>query len=52
MGQYILLGYIFIINILTFIVFAVDKKRAVKNRWRISEKTLMTMAVIGGGFGH
>ena len=51
MGQYILVGYILIINMLTFIVFVVDKKRAVKNRWRISEKTLMTMTVIGGSFG-
>ena len=51
MGQQIFVFYIFIINMLTFIVFVVDKKRAVKNRWRISEKTLMTMTVIGGSFG-
>jgi len=29
----------------------VDKKRAIKNQWRISEKTLIGISIIGGSIG-
>ena len=44
---YFLIG----INALTFIVYGVDKWRAVHNRWRIPEATLLGLAVIGGSVG-
>ena len=36
------------INIFTFAVFALDKWKSQNNRWRIPEKTLLTLALIGG----
>lgn len=43
--------YLLIINALTFVIYGVDKFRAVKNRWRIPEATLIMLAVIGGSVG-
>ena len=39
------------INILTFIVYGIDKWRVVHNRWRIPEATLLGLAIIGGSIG-
>ncbi len=39
------------INILTFLVYGIDKWKAKHGRWRISEATLLTLAVIGGSIG-
>lgn len=44
-------SYIAFINILTFCAFAVDKVKAITNTWRISEKTLLTLSVLGGATG-
>ena len=38
-------------NIIAFVTMGVDKKRARKHEYRISEKTLWTLAIIGGGTG-
>lgn len=35
------------LNILTFVVYGVDKWRAAHNRWRIPEATLLGLAIIG-----
>ena len=44
--------YLFIgINVLTFFVYGIDKWRAKQGRWRISEATLLMLAVIGGSIG-
>ena len=44
--------YLFIgINVLTFFVYGIDKWRAKQGRWRISEATLLMLAVIGGSLG-
>ena len=43
--------YIAGINILTFFVYGIDKWKAKNNKWRISEATLLTLAVIGGSIG-
>ena len=39
------------INALSFILFGLDKYKAKKGKWRISEATLLMMAVIGGSIG-
>lgn len=39
------------VNIITFIVYGIDKYKARKGKWRISEATLILMAVIGGSIG-
>ena len=39
------------INIASFFLYGIDKYKAKKGRWRISEATLLTMAAIGGSLG-
>ncbi len=46
-----LLYYFIGINVLTFFVYGIDKWKAQKNKWRISEATLLTLAIIGGSIG-
>lgn len=43
--------YAAVINLVTFVLYAADKRKAVKGKWRISEKTLLTLSVLGGGIG-
>ena len=43
--------YIVAVNITTFLLYGIDKYKAKKNQWRISEATLLTMASIGGSIG-
>ena len=47
----ILVIYLTIVNILALILYGVDKRKAEKNKFRISEATLITIAVIGGSLG-
>jgi uncharacterized membrane protein YsdA (DUF1294 family) len=47
----ILAIYLFLINALGFGIMYADKRRAKKNLWRIPERTLLTVALIGGSFG-
>ena len=42
------LYYLLAINIVTFLLYGIDKYKAKKGRWRISEATLIALAVIGG----
>ena len=46
-----LLYYLIVINIVTFLVYGIDKWKAKKGSWRISEATLLILAVIGGSIG-
>lgn len=43
--------YLAIINIVTLIVYGVDKLKAKRHQWRIPESTLILLAVIGGSIG-
>ena len=47
----IILYYLLAVNIATFLLYGVDKYKAKKGKWRISEATLLTMAAIGGSIG-
>lgn len=49
--QEIILIYGIVINIAAFLLYGVDKKRARKRQWRISEKTLLGAAAMGGSLG-
>ena len=46
-----LIVYLVIINIVTFLLFGIDKRRAIKNKWRISEAMLLISSLIGGVIG-
>lgn len=43
--------YLISVNIAAFIIYGVDKRRAKKQKWRISEATLFVLALIGGSVG-
>ena len=43
--------FLLAINIATFLLYGIDKYKAKKSKWRISEATLLTMAAIGGSIG-
>ena len=47
----IILGYLLAVNITSFLLFGIDKYKAKKGQWRISEATLLMMAVSGGSIG-
>lgn len=46
-----LICYLLAINAVTFIVYGIDKYKAKKAKWRISEATLLLLAVLGGSVG-
>lgn len=43
--------YLLAVNIASFLLYGIDKYKAKKGQWRISEATLLMMAVIGGSIG-
>ncbi|MCR5131232.1 MAG: DUF1294 domain-containing protein [Prevotella sp.] len=47
----IVLTYLVIINVVAFFAFGIDKWKAKHAKWRISEATLLMLAVIGGSIG-
>ena len=47
----IVLIYLVAINVVTFVVYGIDKYKAVHSKWRIPESTLIGLAVIGGSVG-
>ena len=47
----VLLYYLIVINIVTFLVYGIDKWKAKQGSWRISEAILLILAVIGGSIG-
>ena len=51
MTNNVFLYYLIFINIVTFLVYGIDKWKAKQGSWRISEATLLMLAVIGGTIG-
>lgn len=47
----VLVIYLLLINIITFFVYGIDKRKAQRNRFRIKEATLLTFALVGGSIG-
>ena len=45
------LWYLLLINAAAFMLMLVDKRKAIKNRWRIPERTLILSAAFGGSIG-
>ena len=39
------------LNLITFITYGIDKRKAKKSRWRISESSLLLLALCGGSVG-
>lgn len=47
----LILLYIAAVNVIAFFLFGIDKWKARRAKWRISESTLLGVAVIGGSIG-
>ena len=43
--------YLVVINVVAFLAFGLDKLKAKADAWRIPEKTLLGLAIIGGSVG-
>ena len=43
--------YLIFINLVGFCAMGIDKWKATRGAWRIPEKTLFTITLLGGGFG-
>ena len=46
-----LFAWLAAVNVLAFVLFGLDKWFAVRGMWRISERTLFTVALLGGTAG-
>ena len=46
-----ILLYLSIVNIIAFAVYGIDKSKARKHQWRISENMLILLAALGGSIG-
>ncbi|MEZ9563609.1 DUF1294 domain-containing protein [Vibrio artabrorum] len=46
-----LLVWYLVIGVVTFLVYAKDKRAAIKGNWRVPEKTLHIFSVVGGWLG-
>jgi uncharacterized membrane protein YsdA (DUF1294 family) len=43
--------WLLVLGIAGFIAMGLDKAKAISGAWRISEKTLFFLALVGGSFG-
>ena len=48
---YIVLIYWTAMNVVTFFLFGMDKRKAKRSKWRIEEATLLWWAALGGSVG-
>ena len=46
-----LLWYLAAVNLVTFTVYGVDKAKARRGAWRVPEKTLFLLPLLGGSVG-
>ena len=46
----ILIVYLLLANVIAFAMYGIDKRKAMKDQWRIPEKTLLLAALVGGSF--
>ncbi len=47
----ILWGYLMVINLFAYLLYGIDKRRSIRQQYRISEKYLLLVAFLGGGIG-
>ncbi len=43
--------YLVLINTIGFVIMGIDKRKAIKHQYRIPEKTLFLVAILGGSLG-
>ena len=47
----IIISYVIVINVITLMIYGIDKWKAKHSKWRIPEATLLIMAAVGGSIG-
>lgn len=47
----ILMCYLLLVNVIAFVMYGIDKRRAKKDAWRIPEARLLLVAAAGGSVG-
>ena len=47
----IIILYVVAVNVISFLMMGIDKRKAVKRAFRIPESTLFVLAIIGGSIG-
>lgn len=47
----IVIFYLLSVNLLTFITYGIDKRKARHKRWRVRETALLLLAALGGSIG-
>ena len=50
-SRYVLLVLFVLVNLVAFALMGVDKQRARTHQWRVPEKTLFLLAIVGGSVG-
>lgn len=45
------LVYLLVMNVVGFAVMGIDKYKAIKGKWRVPEKTLFLLSILGGSIG-
>lgn len=43
--------YMIVVNVLAFCLYGIDKRKAIMDKWRIPETTLLGVAFLGGSLG-
>jgi len=49
--NYNMIVYVVCINIISFVLMYMDKKRSIYNKWRISEDIFLSLSLVGGSLG-
>lgn len=47
----VLLVWLAVINLVTFAIYGIDKAKAKRGAWRVPEKTLFLLPLLGGSLG-
>jgi uncharacterized membrane protein YsdA (DUF1294 family) len=47
----VILAFFLVLNLFAFMLMGIDKRKAIKQAWRIPESTLFAVALIGGSLG-
>lgn len=48
---WIIVWALLLLNVVTFVIYGIDKLKARKGKWRIPESTLLLLAILGGSIG-
>jgi len=46
-----LFWYFLVLNLITFFIYGLDKAKSAMGAWRVSERRLLALAIIGGSLG-